>query len=427
MLFVFGAFFVFQTGDGLSASKLLYFAGVSLATILAAAELLSANNKPWLREYRWALYGAGLLAFWLLGPGLIHAVASRGIPPQAWARDTLTHLLICFGVVIGVETARSISLRKARIFVVAVGIVASVGFTTAWLSKRGFGDPTAPSSNQLLLASIVALTLPLAFALVLALRARGINLLWFAFAAGLFLSVIVTGTRTAFVLIAVIFGICGSSERKAVPLLKLLAGGLLGVTVIGILAPLAGSLLSSEDFVNQRIESAIATLQNGFTSDQSGLIRARAYAYATSIWRDFPLLGQGVGATFPNPNPNATASYFTLDTFLTYPAKFGLIGSAVLLIALTMICSALVPRIGRRAVEYTAVLGAIGVWIAILPFGPTTEDKGFAISIALAFLLTGARRGHDKRLEVGGDEPPDCPTAHEQERTVDQRMPTITS
>lgn len=394
-----GAFLVFQTGGGLSVPKLIYFAGVAISVLAAVVNLRRCPDQDWLQRTKPSLLGAGLLASWILVPTCIQAIAINGVPMDMWARDAVTYLLISAAVVIGIDAARSWSIRWARFATVIVGSVSAVGFTVAWVQRRGFGEVSG-EPTQVILASLVALTLPLALCLVLGLAQSGVGLHWLLVAASLFVAVVVTGTRAGFVLAIAVLGICGRAKKLQVPTGKLALGTALCAASVALALPLAGAWVSSERFVQDRIDSMFRTMQLGFGQDYSGQIRERAHGYALDIFNENPIMGQGLGLYFPNPNPNSVPANFTIDTPAVYLAKFGLLGTAVFVVALTLIIAPLVlKRNGPHLLEITAIRGALVVWIALLPFGPTTEDKGFAIDLALAFVLVGAALRHARAPE----------------------------
>jgi hypothetical protein len=389
LFFVVGAFLVFQTGDGLTLTKLGYLGGAVIAAVAATHSILKNPDKNWIARVKPALIGAGLLAGWIAIPTLIQSVMINGTPLEMWARDALTYLLISAGVVIGIDSSRSISLPWARRITVAVGILAAYGFASVWIQRRGIVEAAGDAQTSgALLGSMVALTLPLALCLTLGLAQRRISLKWLIIAPVFLLAVLVTGTRTGFVLTIVLIGVLGLTAKKRVPIGKALIGALLGVASLAAALPAAGAAFSNEYFVQQRIDMMVRTVQNGFGSDASGIIRQRATNYSTDIFRGSPLMGQGLGKYFPNPNPGGVAENFTLDTWAVYPAKFGLFGTTVVVIALILIWRGLTRKAdGPWLLENTAVRGASLAIVALLPFGAPTEDKGFAVIAALAALL----------------------------------------
>ncbi|WIB67968.1 hypothetical protein DEI93_02690 [Curtobacterium sp. MCBD17_035] len=389
--FMLGAFIVFQTSDGISASKLVYFVGVAFAFIVSLVRLRPVLRDGGLQTFRVGVLAALGFLGWMIMVTLPYSVAVRGIPVTNWLRDAATYLLISAGVVIGAEAASSVTRYAARFMTVGLGLIAAFGFASRWIQARGFGSGDSNSGSSLL-SSLAGLTLAVGLAFALALVGRGIRIWWLALGIALLLSVLVTGTRTGVVYILVLVGVIGKRSSHAVPLPKAVMA--IAVTAAGSLLalPVAGALFSSQTFVETRLRSIVTTLQNGFASDQSGAVRTRAYEYAATIWHSHLLLGQGFGATFPDPSTGGPGTAFQLDTPLTYLAKFGLLGCMALLGTLVLIYCALLRRsVGvKPVVEQTAVRGALFILIGILPLGVPTEDKGFSVTMCLAFILVGS-------------------------------------
>lgn len=399
LFFGVGAFLVFQTGDGLSPTKLAYLGGVVVAAGAAVHSLIKSPDEEWLRRVRPALIGAAILASWIFIPTLIQAVMVNGTPIALWARDALTYLLVSAGVVIGVDSSRAISLKWARRITVGVGLLAAYGFASVWIQRRGIVEaPGAAETQSSLLGSMVALTLPLALSLTLGLAQRRINLLWLLLAPVFLLAVLVTGTRTGFVLTVVLIGVLGLAAKNRVKLSRAIMGAVLGIAALAVALPIAGAAFSDEAFVQKRLDMMLRTVENGFGSDASGVIRQRATSYSLNIFEGSPLMGQGLGKYFPNPNPGGTAENFTLDTWAVYPAKFGILGTAVVVLCVVLIFVGLTRRgRGPWLLEGTAVRGAALAAAALLPFGAPTEDKGFAVIAALAAVLVCTASQHAAR------------------------------
>ncbi|MHC6593415.1 O-antigen ligase family protein [Arthrobacter sp. C152] len=403
MFFVVGAFFVFQSGDGLSVTKLGYLAGVVLAAVLAAHNIARGADRSYRRRVKPALTGASLVALWVLVPSLVQSVILNNVPLSMWARDGLTYLLISAGVVIGLDAAGQVSLRWARAITLGVGLLAAYGFATEWIQRRGLveGVSATTSAQGGLLGSLAALTLPLTMCLALGLAQSRIRWGWLLLAPVFLLAVLVTGTRTGVVLAVAIVGVIGLRANKRVPIGRAVMGGVLGVGALALTLPLAGAAFSSERFVQQRIDQMARVLESGFATDASGVIRERATQYCLQIFNAHPLMGQGLGLYFPNPNPGGAAMNFSLDSWAVLPAKFGIIGTAVISIGILMIFHAFIRRgDGLSLYENTAVSGALITLLALIPFGTSPEDKGFAVVVALSALLVSAAA----RASQEGDE-----------------------
>ena len=393
-----GALLAFQTGDGLTPTKLIYVAGVAVFVVFALVHRKTDLPAHLVHRFRPALIGSGLLAGWIVLVTAFYSLAVRGILFQDWARDALTYLLIPAGVVLGVSACTVLSLRFVRVLTLAIGVVSALAFAIAWIQRRGFGEV---DNAQSLLASIVTISIALGLAFGLALAGTRRNLLWLAFGAALVVAVLVTGTRAGALLAVVLVGMAGPARKERIGPSRLVLGGVATVAAIGVLLPVAGALFSSKSFVSDRLASIVTFLTNDVSQDYSGAIRERAYAYAGQIYLENPFFGQGLGEFFPNPNPGSRMLNFSLDTPLMYPAKFGLFGTVVLFVSLALIVYSLVRRMPGEPwlLESTAVRGATLFWVCLLPFGATTEDKGFSVALALSLALVGA-------AAVAGHSPP---------------------
>ncbi len=402
---VLGALAVFQTSEGLSAPKLVYLAGVGLAAVIALVRVVPRLREPWALPLRPSLVGAGILLAWIGLVSPVYSVTVRGIDPTMWARDAVTYLLPVAAVVIALDAAGSIRLSASRTFSVLVGGVSAVGFAAAWISSRGYSGEV--STERSLLASLVAITVPLALLFAMGLARKRVRPAWLVGAVGLLCAVLITGTRTGVVLPLMLIAMVGAARKARITLPRLVAGAAMSAASIGLILPFAAATFSSSTDVFARLSSISSTLTNGFQSDASGSIRLRAAAIAWERFVQYPLLGQGMGVQFPNPNPalQGVDGYFSLDTPVMFLAKFGLIGVVVLIIAygLIVFAAARPPAKHVFTLESTVARGVAFVWLALLPVASVPEDKGFSVAIALLLLLSGSA-ARSLHLDGGGAE-----------------------
>ena len=335
---------------------------------------------------RSALWGALLLTLWVGVVTLVHAVGFHGTEFTMWARDAVTYLLVPAGVVLAIDASGVLRLRTIVWVTTSVGAIAAYSFSSYWLQRRATNGAEISSLSHGLLTSFVAITVPLAVAVVIALGGRRIRWWWLAYGVGLIGSVLLTGTRTGLVMGIVLIGVCGSQERLCVAPRRVIIATLVGSIVLLAALPLVARLVDAPGLLEGRVVAAVRAFTEGLGRDESGVIRARAYAYAARIFGEYPVMGQGVGALFESPSRGRGDQFFNLDTPLVYLAKFGVLGSAVLVVAIAAIILGAL-RTGAGATAVTR--GAVAVWIALLPFGPPTEDKGFALAISLLILIGG--------------------------------------
>jgi len=389
LFFVGGATFVFASGAGLNAPKLAFLAGVAVSVIVALTRLPQILATEWGARFKPALWGAMLIAAWVVTVSLPKAVIVDQTPLTPWARDASTYLLISAGIIIALDAASTISRRHVIWLTSGFGLVAAYGFASFWLDRRQtVGGEEVAAVQATVLASMVAIVVPFALALVLSLCGRRIRWLGLLLAVALACAVLITGTRTGLVFLLVFLGLMGVPEKARIPFRRIF----LGVVPLGLVAayvlPVIAAQVMRPGLLEKRIGLAVEALQGGFSNDASGAIRLMAYLYTSDIFSDNLFFGQGVGRTFPNPNPGGVRENFTLDTPLVYPAKFGILGCIVLLGAMVLIFRALVKAPGRTPLpERTAVWGTIAVLIGLMPFGAPTEDKGFMVAVALLVAL----------------------------------------
>jgi len=401
--FVFGAFLVFQTSSGLSAPKLFYFAVVGVSVLVSLTKLRGLSESTALRSLFPAYVGGIGIILWQVLIVLPYSVAVQGASLSNWLRDGATYILIGCAVIIALDAIGTTSVRTSRILVILVGALAAYSFAARWIAARGLVSAQPVDGDAALLSSLTALTLAVSFSFAMALAGSRINWAWFAAGVAFVFAVLVTGTRTGVVFAAVLIGIVGARSKRRAPVRRIVTAAVVGLAAIAAAVPLTAQFFQNEDFLAQRFASIWQTIQNGVGSDQSGAIRSRAYEYCLSLWQQNPLMGRGEGQTFVNPTTGVAGTDFSVDSPLVYLAKFGIIGCIILLTCLVLI---FVPLL-RRAPMFdwtlanTAVRGCVAILVALLPFGASLEDKGFAITVGLAVLLVGAALA-EQTPEVSG-------------------------
>lgn len=390
--FAIGAFLVFQaTGDGLNAVKSIYLFGVAVSVLIALFEIVRSSERS--RSERTALLGAALLVALLLA-SLIYSVGVLHIAPVDWARDALTYLLISAGIILACDGARSVSYPFAVWLTTAIGVMAAVGFATAWIGRRGLAD-----IDQFLLSSMSGLIVPIALFIVKALVGRGVKLGWLALALGMMLAVLLSGSRTSLVLPLMLLAAVGSASKFGVPIGKALISFLTVISAALIALPLVASFTVGDDYVQKRFSTVLVLLDEGLGADKSGQLRALAYSTAQGIFNQNPFLGQGVGQVFPSLGRQITDSGFTLDTPWIFPAKFGVVGTAWLFVALVVVMMSLSVRMVGRSEVTTIMRCAVAGWIILLPFGSVVEDKGFALGVMSLVLLSQVQQREARRRD----------------------------
>lgn len=388
-----GAFLVFQSSSGLSQPKVIYLVGLAGCGSVAAVRAVRHVRTSWGRQLRPVALGALVLVVWLVAE-LVFAVVA-GAPVSQVARDGATYALIVLGLLVGFDAASTVSPGHARMITAGSGVAAAVGFSLAWLARRGV---STVGVDQFMLASMAATAPAVALGLVRGSRGRRAQRMWLILPAVILVLVLASGTRTGVVLFAVVAGVIGPAQRGLIPFRRLAIVAFILAGAVLVSLPLLVSRVATAGFGEQRLTAVVGTLSGGIGQDRSGVIRARAYEYAEQIWLAHPLFGQGLGKVFPNPNPGGGMSDFALDTPLVLLAKFGVIGAALLLVGLALVFASLVQSRPRTDGAGAVARGVLAVSLLTLPFGVPTEDKGFALSMALLVMLAGSElRAHERQ------------------------------
>jgi hypothetical protein len=384
-----GALLVFQSEA--DAAKFGYL-GLALTCVALSGVSLAKSSDAVLRQFRPMILGAAAVVA-LLGFSSVNAV-SLGTEPASWFRDMLPYLLLAILPLIGLDAARKVS---ASVLIGAIGVagfVSALAYAIDWLNRRG----AVEGGGRVLLATATLPILAFCLAVVLASRRGQPNRIWWATLAVIIpAAMLVTGSRT-FILVfaAALLGLVGSAAKARIPLGRLFAMATPGLLVTAsLLGILAQGWVTNSAFVQGRIAVTASVLAGDFTSDASFQARASSYYFAWARFTDHFLLGGGPGHLYPTGS-------FTLDTPWQVPAKFGIIGSAVIVAYLLAIVRSVRNTILLPQPIHAASRGWGWSLVALLPFGPWMEDKGTALAFLLLVAATAAvareqRRGSSPR------------------------------
>jgi hypothetical protein len=387
MWLVLGGMLVLQSGDGLNPVKFAYLAGVAVAGAVSLVRLPRHIRQPWAQPFRKVSLGGALLAALVLATACTGLV--RGESLTDIARDALTYALILPGLAIGLDAAASLRLRTAERLVMGVAVLAAIGFTTAWISRRGV---SAVDVDQFLLASSALMAVGVALAVTRGLSGRRIQWVWLAPLPLIISAPLVTGTRSGLLLVLGVFAVIRFRGRGRVAPMRLFAGLVIAAVAMIALLYFLGRRLTTGNFLEQRLVALQELFSGGLGADQSGTIRLYAFRIATDEWQSSPLFGRGFGHVYPNPNDPMLAGTFQMDTPLLLLAKFGLLGAALLFGGLVLVLSPMwttTRLVGERLPEQSVIRGFVATMLGLLMVISPTEDKGFALTLPLLLVLVG--------------------------------------
>ena len=374
-----GALLVFQSTSNIG--KYGYLALAILCCALSGIRLMRQPTSV-MSAFKPMVWSGLLLLVILLLSGLVSR--SSGVSAGDWARDVLSYVLLVTLPVVGLDAAQEIAPNRLDVAIAIFGVVAAIGFCLDWLERRGV---SSLGVGRLILGTGMLCSLGFVHALVKGVIGRRHSWIWLSVSIFIATALLVTGTRTSLVFSLGILGLVGSRRNARASFLKLLSmiAPVVGVTVI--LVPIAASyVLTDPDFLKERMQAAILVFQDG--DDQSFQIRTNSYALARERFSDSIWLGGGPGHAYPN-------GLFTLDTPWMLPAKFGVIGTAALLLYLGCIVISVrsCRNLSGPLPAYALARGWSAILVGATPFGPWVEDKGFgvALSLLLAAIVAATR------------------------------------
>jgi hypothetical protein len=151
---------------------------------------------------------------------------------------------------------------------------------------------------------------------------------------------------------------------------------------------------ANQDVLQRRLE--IFSSSGDIEKDASYKDRLTQARVAWDTFKENPLLGAGAGTAFEwKPQGLPRTSSPVLDTPVTFPAKFGLIGLAAALLVVAKYWSFMKILARRRVptVAHLALAGYLAVAVGLTTLVSPLEDKGlsFGLILALALVLREAQ------------------------------------
>jgi hypothetical protein len=392
LFLVFGGLFIFQSSSSLDAPKLLFLLGLTFSLAGAVLAARAAGDSSAAQDAR-PMYYASLAFAGLLAISLPVSMV-EGTPHKSWLRDIAPYAIFAAAPLLAVDAQRAFSTRALRHLIILAGAAGTIAFTLRWLTLRGivtvsskFGLPT------LLLAGAL-----FALAIAAALEGRAKRFQWLLLASVVLTMLLTTGTRSAGVLLAaplvIVFGARRHLARRVLRLAAIIP--VVAVLIVFGVRGFVGATNANGAALGSRIGLFFKT---GSASDQSYASRA---VQADSAWKVFthhPLLGQGPGALISWTDASgAVQSGLSIDTPLSYLAKFGALGFfplIVLVVGFVGVLRNVHRRCGRRTVAQFALLGFGAIVLAYSFLEVPFEEKGISsgLLLLLALVLSEASDG----------------------------------
>jgi O-antigen ligase len=378
---VIGGFVTLQSGvDRITADKVVYASGVTLAAVIAMSLLLRRRGESGFEPLStlWPLpVGVGTICLLSAPVAWTHDVAASD-----WLRDAGTYALLALvPLFVSDLTAEVFDRRMIAALFGPLAAASTLSFTLEWLYRRRILDFDASIG----LPSFFFPAALFAFAMSAALlgQERQVRLVSLAVAVAVFGLLMSTGTRSTVVLLAAVLPPwIHLITRQGRPSARAL---LVPVAALAVAVGLVTALVTLTDGrVSARLRDIPETIVDP-TSDQSYQLRADAWRAAWNEFEDHPVLGVGAGFRFTWSLPRGGTSVrnaYNVDSPFGFPAKFGVIGLLLLGLSIVALARFMVATRTRAAMlPWYAVLGFGSIALVSVPFGVPMEDKGLAFGL----------------------------------------------
>jgi hypothetical protein len=377
---VVGALLILQTSHKLDVTKIAYLVGFSLTFAIA---LLRSSPLKGLHR---SLLSVSLVVFALAGLSFFVA-ATHGASAANWLRDVTALLLLASAPIFALDAEVSGSAPVVATLFVITGLVAAVAFSTQY--HIGGRLPGA-SQNRVALVTVLLPAALFSYSSAEALVGRGNRSIWMLISFLILVILLLSSRRSIFaiMLIPVVIMLAGGgSLTRGIIKLSLVIGATVLVFAL-VVGYFARSLEIRKDLITKRLATVVMVLENP-KSDASFQARLSETVAATAAFLAEPALGVGPGHIFKfrSFDRKVRPTWAIVDTPMAIPAKYGLVGVGVFVVAglaAIVFIRGLIRITGRGAPALALIgFGAFSVGRSLL--GPPFDDKGY--SMGLMFLL----------------------------------------
>ena len=378
---ILGGLLVLSSSHTLDAGKVVYFVGAAVSVVAALARLRGRWSTAVDSSMQPLLVASLALSFVLVVSFVV--AKHQGTPIVAWLRDAAPYMLLTAVPLFVVDASPRREALLQWGFVLS-GLLSALSFSVQILSKRQ--TVHLPVDHLLLPSAMLPIGL-YCFATAAAI-VRG-QIRWIALAVAVLMLLLVSGSRTYLVLLAVPLVLLPYQRRFGWRRLAIVLG--IGLASLIVLVVAVGALAHVAGGEVERTAARFRTLPQLVLRPSSDLSYRERAEQTNEAWQAFvshPLFGVGPGHIFKwHAFDGSTVSTFNIDTSLSLAAKFGLIGVAAFSgLALAWVAGVRrMMRAGAGRVSSLALVGYLVATIALLPLAPPFEDKGF--SFAWIYLL----------------------------------------
>jgi hypothetical protein len=360
--------------DQLTPAKLAYLVVTGLVVLNATAHFLHLRKTAIGRSVA-PLFVSSLALLGMLGISFLVA-AGNDATASDWLRDSSPYLLLAATPFLAVSLRATSSPGFVKGLLVAAGGLTAISFWIYFASRR---DLPSPGSDFLLPSFYLPAAL-FAYATTVGIQQRRRAWLWTLLAFGVLSLIFLSGTRTTLIFLAAPAVVLLLSPQRGPALAGIVVALIAFVVAWTVALPVSG--VGTQEATERLTSTPLA-------GGQSLRDRSRQSEAARRTWEEHPILGVGPGHFFQWSSFGYRTRSFTIDSPVSYAAKFGVLGLLFLVIAgisLTLFCrERLRDPITREGA--TALAGFAAIAVAGIPFGVPPEDKGFAFGFLLLLSL----------------------------------------
>ena len=377
---VIGGLVVLSTSADLGVSKIAYLVAVALAAFAATIRLQSLNQPANVQ-----IIASSVIFGFVVAASSLLAIYQQ-TPLTDWLRDAAAYLLLGATPLFALDSQPDLDKRALTGLLILSGLLAGASFSIVFFATRHV--------EALPIAQLLAPSPELALALFCYACARAIlstrrRLAWAAIATVVLTMLILNGSRTYLALLVTPIAVVFLDRRDF--LQKVKSG--IGYSALGSALLLVGvsfgayALSLDTSALAARFASSAGIFTNSI--DYSLVDRQDAWRVALNEFLSDPLFGVGPGHPFVWHQTTGTIVRYNIDTPMTFPAKFGLIGIAALALLFAQII-----RLAWRAAEdregvllRAALISFLATTAMVGVLGDPLEDKGFSLGLVLLLSL----------------------------------------
>jgi hypothetical protein len=374
-------------GKDIDATKIVYLGGAMVAFIIAITR--ARHLDSWDRRLLRVALALGAMTFVSLGVAL-----AMGTSLGSWARESIAVCLLAAMPVFVIDLRGDESNQLLVPMFVAGGTLAAVSWSVSWLGRRSL---SGFDTDTFLMPSIMFPAALFAYAVAGAQAVRRSRVLWAALAIFVLTCMLITGTRSSWVFllmpIFVSFALSGNIFRALVRLA--IFSAFMVLLALALMRYIGSATKADVSKIEDRLASTVTLVENP-SSDESFLQRA---AETLTLWKAFassPIVGVGPGYGFTYVIEGSKLANRTkedtglVDSPLTLPAKYGLIGLLLTGIAGFAIAS-LVRSPGFNLRQEQARIAAFSYAlfsVLAMLIGAVFQDKGMAFGFLFLLALS---------------------------------------